>query len=85
MATEYMYYPGCSMDASARAYARSLRAVMGPLGLELTEVDDWNCCGATEYRSLSPVGAHALVARNLALAERCLLYTSDAADDLLQV
>lgn len=66
----FLYYPGCSMDASGRAYAQSLQAVLRPLGLELAEVADWNCCGATEYRGLSPIGAHALVARNLALAER---------------
>jgi heterodisulfide reductase subunit B len=56
------------MDASARAYAASLAAILPPLGLELTEVDDWNCCGATEYLSLSPLGACALIARNLAIA-----------------
>jgi heterodisulfide reductase subunit B len=70
MTTSYMYYPGCSMDSSAKAYASSLEAVCGPLGIDLHEVDDWNCCGATEYLSISQTRAHALVARNLALAEQ---------------
>jgi heterodisulfide reductase subunit B len=70
MTTSYLYYPGCSMDSSAKAYASSLEAVCGSLGIDLHEVDDWNCCGATEYLSISQTRAHALVARNLALAEQ---------------
>ena len=65
----YLYYPGCSLEGSARAYAASLAAVVAPLGIELHEIDDWNCCGATEYLTLSPLRGHALIARNLALAE----------------
>ena len=68
--SEYVYYPGCSMDASARAYADSLEAISGPLGLALIEIDDWNCCGATEYMGISPTRAYTLVSRNLALAEK---------------
>jgi heterodisulfide reductase subunit B len=67
--THFLYYPGCSMDASARAYADSLEAISAPLGLELEEIEDWNCCGATEYQGISPTRAHALISRNLALAE----------------
>jgi heterodisulfide reductase subunit B len=70
MTASYLYYPGCSMDSTAKAYASSLEAVCGPLGIDLHEVDDWNCCGATEYLSISQTRAHALVGRNLALAER---------------
>jgi heterodisulfide reductase subunit B len=68
--TRLLYYPGCSMDGTARGYASSLAAVAGPLGLELDEVLDWSCCGASEYFSIGPLQAYALVARNLALAER---------------
>jgi heterodisulfide reductase subunit B len=57
------------MDASARAYADSLEAISGPLDLQLEEIEDWNCCGATEYQGISPIRAHALISRNLALAE----------------
>jgi heterodisulfide reductase subunit B len=68
--TRFLYYPGCSMTTSAHAYASSLAAISAPLDIELVEVDDWNCCGAMEYVSVGPLQAHALVARNLALAER---------------
>ncbi len=65
---DYLLYPGCSMEASARAYSDSLKAVSGPLGLNLREIEDWNCCGATEYMGISLTPAYSLIARNLALA-----------------
>jgi heterodisulfide reductase subunit B len=64
----YAYFPGCSLDKSAAAYAQSFEAVIDILSQELVELDDWNCCGATEYFSLNTLPAYALVARNLALA-----------------
>jgi heterodisulfide reductase subunit B len=63
-----LFYPGCSMQRNARPYLDSLMAIREALGLELEEVADWNCCGATEYMSVHRVAAHALVGRNLALA-----------------
>jgi heterodisulfide reductase subunit B len=66
----YLYYPGCSLTGSARAYAESLTAILAVLDVELHEIDDWNCCGATEYLTLSPLRGYALIGRNLALAER---------------
>ena len=68
--SSYLYYPGCSMDSSAKSYRDSLDAISGPLGLDLLEIDDWNCCGATEYLGTSRTPAYALIARNLAIAEQ---------------
>lgn len=67
---KYIFYPGCSMEHNARAYLDSLMAIREPLGIELEEIDDWNCCGATEFMSVSPIAGHALIGRNLALAEQ---------------
>jgi heterodisulfide reductase subunit B len=67
---EFLYYPGCSMSGTAKGYADSLEAISEPLGIDLREVDDWNCCGASEYFSIGPLRGYALVARNLALAQR---------------
>ena len=64
----YGYYPGCSLTGTARPYEVSTKAIAEPLGLTFEEVEDWNCCGATEYMSLNKTAAYALVARNLALA-----------------
>jgi heterodisulfide reductase subunit B len=68
--SKYLLYPGCSFESTARAYMKSLTAVLEPLGLQLEEVQDWNCCGATEYLGINLVPAYALIARNLALATR---------------
>ncbi len=70
MATQYMYYPGCSMDGTGKAYHDSIEAVLPELSIGLAELDDWNCCGATEYMGISPLRSQALVGRNLALAEK---------------
>jgi heterodisulfide reductase subunit B len=66
----YLFYPGCSMESSAKAYYDSLMTISGPLGLGLEEIKDWNCCGATEYASTSTIPAYSLIGRNLALAEK---------------
>ncbi len=67
---KYLFYPGCSMEASARAYNVSLMAICETLDLELEEIHDWNCCGATEYLGISLTPAYALISRNLALAAK---------------
>lgn len=67
---KYLFYPGCSMDASGKAYMESIKAIMGPLDLHFEEIDDWNCCGATEYLGINLIPAYSLIARNLALASK---------------
>lgn len=63
---KYGYYPGCSLLSSAKEYDRSLRLSFACLGIELVELEDWNCCGAVHGEGK---GVIALPARNLALAE----------------
>jgi heterodisulfide reductase subunit B len=63
------YYPGCSLHATAREFEQSFRAIAGPLGIELAELDDWSCCGATSAHATNHLLAVSLAARNLALAE----------------
>ena len=46
---KYSYYPGCSQEVTNRAYDVSSRNTARVLGLEMFELDDWNCCGATAY------------------------------------
>lgn len=62
------YYPGCALHGSSDDYEQSLRACFGALGVELEELDDWICCGATAAHSLNSKLSIALPARNLALA-----------------
>jgi len=64
------FFPGCSLEGSAREYNESLHAIAPLLGIQLTEVPDWNCCGASAAHSLNHRLALALPARILALAEK---------------
>lgn len=79
MTARYLYYPGCAMTSSAKAYNESLAAVQKTLGLNLQEIHDWNCCGATEYVGISTTPAYALISRNLALAAQ----QADGADTVV--
>ena len=64
------YYPGCALHGSSNDYEASVHACMKKLHVELKELDDWICCGATAAHSLNKKLATALPARNLAIAER---------------
>ncbi len=66
----YSYYPGCSTMAANRAYDISTRSVADAMGIELEELDDWNCCGATAYVAIHEKSSFVLSARNLSLAEK---------------
>ena len=48
------YYPGCALEGSGHAYNRSTKALGKALGLELEEVENWNCCGAMEVKNIDP-------------------------------
>lgn len=65
---EVPYYPGCSLESSAKEYQMSAEVVCKQLGIELVEIEDWNCCGALEVSSLNPTLSLALPARNLKIA-----------------
>lgn len=66
---KYLYYPGCSLKSSGRSYEESMLAVFRTLGIEIQEIDDWNCCGATNYMAINELRAISITTRNLALAE----------------
>ncbi|UCG27525.1 MAG: CoB--CoM heterodisulfide reductase iron-sulfur subunit B family protein [Bacteroidales bacterium] len=67
---KYLYYPGCSQKSSAISYERSFLAICDVLGIELIELDDWNCCGATIAISVNKMVSFLLAARNLGLANK---------------
>lgn len=66
---KYLYFPGCSLKSSGKAYEESMLLVFRYLGIDIEELEDWNCCGATNYMSINEKSALAITARNLALAE----------------
>jgi heterodisulfide reductase subunit B len=63
------YFPGCSLHATAREFDESLKAIATALEVELEEVKDWACCGASSAHAASHLLSVALPARTLALAE----------------
>ena len=67
---KYYLYPGCSAEGSALEYKISTLRVLEALGAEVTELEDWTCCGASAASVQSGLLGVTLPARNLALAEQ---------------
>ncbi|MGZ3495515.1 MAG: CoB--CoM heterodisulfide reductase iron-sulfur subunit B family protein [Thermodesulfobacteriota bacterium] len=63
------YYPGCSLESSAKEFDLSLRAIFEAMEISLQEIPDWNCCGASPAHSLNEELGMALPYRNLVKAE----------------
>lgn len=65
----YSYYPGCSLHATAAEYDVSARLVCQKLGIDLRELEDWVCCGASAAHSTDHLLSLALPAHTLKQAE----------------
>jgi len=66
----YAFFPGCSMEGTARDYQLSTLAVAKVLGFELPEIPEWICCGSTAAHYTDPLLATALPARSLLAAAK---------------
>ena len=64
------FYPGCSLKGGSREYKESVQAVCKAFDIELVEIPDWSCCGASAAHNLNKDLALSLPARILALAEK---------------
>ena len=67
------YYPGCSLESSAKEFDLSIRAIFQEMDISLKEIPDWNCCGASPAHYLNEELAMALPYRNLIKAEEASL------------
>jgi len=67
---KYSFFPGCSLDSTARDFHMSTMAVAEALGIQLEEIPDWSCCGSSPAHSTDATLAAALPARNLAAAKQ---------------
>ena len=67
---KYAYFPGCSLEKLAQSYHHSALETTRSLDVELLELEDWNCCGATAYFHVDELLSYTLSARNLAMAEK---------------
>jgi heterodisulfide reductase subunit B2 len=64
------YYPGCTLKGTAVEYDKSVTGIASLLGVDLVEVPDWNCCGASSAHATNRKLSLALAARVLAIAEQ---------------
>jgi heterodisulfide reductase subunit B len=65
MTRRYAFYPGCTLHSTGVEFGVSAEMVSEALGLEMVEIPDWNCCGASSAHSLDKELFLALPARNL--------------------
>ena len=66
----YALYPGCAAKGATPELYQSTMAIIGRLGIEVTELAAASCCGAGVVGEADPEGALALSARTFAQAER---------------
>jgi heterodisulfide reductase subunit B len=66
----YAFYPGCSLESSAKEYKDSTLLSAKSLGIELEEIPDWICCGSTPVHMSDQLLSIALPAYSLLLARR---------------
>lgn len=66
---KYAYYPGCTAQTTSVEFGLSARAVCEALNIELLELEDWSCCGASSAHSLNHELSLSLPGRNVALAQ----------------
>ena len=64
------YYPGCSLEGTAKDYAESIMGICASLDIQLEEIPDWNCCGATAAHSIDHRAGIELAGRTMNLAAR---------------
>ena len=67
---KYAYYPGCSLHGPQRQYDMSVKAVCQKLDIDLWEVPDWACCGASSGHSFGHLLGLAIPAKTLVHAEK---------------
>ena len=65
----YAYYPGCSLKGTAIDYHTSALVLAKRLGIELKEMEDWVCCGASPIHQRNPILASGVANLLLSLSE----------------
>ena len=66
----YAFYPGCTLHSTGVEFGVSTELVCEALDLEMVEIPDWNCCGASSAHSMDATLFLALPARNLVQAQK---------------
>lgn len=64
------YYPGCSLESTAKPYDLSTRQVCEALEVGLSELPGWLCCGSSPGLKMSRLLSLSLSAKNISQAEK---------------
>ncbi len=64
------YYPGCSLEGTAKPFDESTRKILGILNVDIEDIPDWSCCGSSPALKMDRMLSTSLAAHNLALAEK---------------
>jgi len=75
MSSRYSFYPGCTLHSTGVEFGLSTQLVCHALDIELVEIPDWNCCGASSAHSMDEKLFLSLPARNIAQAQQVDLDT----------
>jgi len=63
------YYPGCTLKTKAKNLEDAALAALDALGIEVTELERWNCCGAVFSLSDDDLIHHVAAVRDLVRAK----------------
>lgn len=64
------YYPGCTLKTQAKELDKSARLCAEALGVELQEIENWQCCGAVYPTAPNEVATKLSAVRALEYAKR---------------
>lgn len=64
------YYPGCSLEGTAKSFNNSTKRVCDTLGITIEEIPDWSCCGSSPALKMDGLLSVSLAAHNLIQASR---------------
>ncbi len=65
---KFSYYPGCTLKNKARDLDEYARKSFEALGLQLDELDEWQCCGAVYPQASDEIATRLSAVRALAAA-----------------
>lgn len=66
---KYAFFPGCVLKGAAAEAYTSMSKVCEKIGIELVEIENWTCCGASHAQGVNDLAALAVNARNISIAE----------------
>ena len=66
---EFSYFPGCSLASAERHTGESIKKFCKHFGINLVELEDWNCCGSSSVHSINTELGFKLLSRNFSLCE----------------